>query len=220
MHHQKGFANLVLIGVVLVLVVIGGYFLWSQRAEAPVPVAEQPVQTLPISTTLKTYTDSVNGFSFQYPKDWQISEKTQKNGTKYVALSSGDESDIPGVPGEEIDFSSVSSNYFNPAIPTKVGLIGYDLALKALVDTEESPVKCLPVSTILRAPNALKAFWYSGSLMSSPAHEEYAILTQNGNIILITELTENNIYQDVVSKIATSFSLLNNTVFVPACAGK
>lgn len=72
-QYNKGFANLVLIGVVLVLVVIGGYFLWSQRAEAPVPVAMQPpISQVDDLANWKTYSDTKFGIEAKYPQSWSL----------------------------------------------------------------------------------------------------------------------------------------------------
>ena len=53
-QYKKGFASLVLIGVVFVLIAVGGYFLWHKKAEAPVPVAEPVAQTPVVTTTTQT----------------------------------------------------------------------------------------------------------------------------------------------------------------------
>jgi hypothetical protein len=77
MHHQKGFANLILVGIVLVLIAVGGYFLWSKKAKAPVvaqtntPVTSTPTQAGDMANW-KTYTNTQYGFEFQYPADWNL----------------------------------------------------------------------------------------------------------------------------------------------------
>ena len=91
--NKKGFANFILIGVIVALVAVGalGYLIWSQKSK---PVVEEPVQVpvtaqtniseLPKPTTLnstsdlKTYIDRSNGFSFQYlySGDFTVDSKT------------------------------------------------------------------------------------------------------------------------------------------------
>lgn len=210
-NNQKGFANIILPIVVLVLVLIAGYFLLSKKS----------TQISDTTPEWKTYTNTQYGFSFNYPTSWQLSEKIAKDGRKYVDLSSGVFSDpqIPEVPTEEIMFFTVDKNYFNPPIPTKVGFIGYDPTRNALVDIDTS--KCLSTSPLFKTANAPLGFSYGGSLMSTPAHFEFALLTQNGSIILVNEysLSYSTDIENIKSKIATSFSLLSsNSIFVPNCA--
>jgi hypothetical protein len=86
-NNQKGFANIILIGVIIILVVVGGYFLWSQKSK---PAVEQPVQTPTITQTdttittpttndktanWKTYTNSKYGFEFKYPASFMGPEE-------------------------------------------------------------------------------------------------------------------------------------------------
>jgi len=52
MSNQKGFANIVLIVVIVAIVAVGGYFVFSRKSE---PVAQQPTPT-PTQTTTPTKT--------------------------------------------------------------------------------------------------------------------------------------------------------------------
>lgn len=79
--NQKGFANIILIAVIVILVGAVGYFAFVKK---PKPVAQQPIPTstqtntsvsptpTPTSKTidLKTYTNSNPTFSFKYPSSW------------------------------------------------------------------------------------------------------------------------------------------------------
>ena len=82
--NQKGFANIILVVVIVILVGAVGYFAFVKKSE---PVAQQPTPT-PIQTktstptpttkdetsSWKTYTNSSVGFSFKYPADWKVSD--------------------------------------------------------------------------------------------------------------------------------------------------
>ena len=195
-------------------------------AATPVSISEQnhdiqsesnayAVQT---SADWKTYYSGQFGFSFMYPSTWKVTEKSNKAGLAEVALTSNLDSDIVGVPAEEVDFSTVYQSYFNPPIGTKYGTIGYDSTKKALVDTANPSSPCLPASTLLQIPNALPAFTFGGSTMSSPAYFDSAILTKNGQIIVITDNIEGTVDKAADTKVATSFTLLNgNSAAVPSC---
>jgi len=76
--NQKGFANIILISVIVILVGATGYFVFVKKSE---PIAQQPTpnQTkTPVSpaptptskpTNLKTYTNTQYGFEFMYPPE-------------------------------------------------------------------------------------------------------------------------------------------------------
>ena len=83
-NQQKGFIEIVLIGVIVVLLAIGGYFAFRKNSA---PVVEQPTpnpapivtQTnTPVTTPAtadetanwKTYTNSQYGFELKYPSTW------------------------------------------------------------------------------------------------------------------------------------------------------
>ncbi len=69
--NQKGFANLVLVGVIVILLVVGGYFFWHNNR----PYSFEEMNPVIIHSTSnetanwKTYTDTKNGFEFKYPDD-------------------------------------------------------------------------------------------------------------------------------------------------------
>ena len=101
MKNQKGFASLALIGVVVVLLAVGGYFLWHKKAEAPASVA-QPVTQAPAVTQTntptsasvlvgwQTYSNSQYGFSIMYPTGTQTKESDISPGHQiYFSNSQG-----------------------------------------------------------------------------------------------------------------------------------
>jgi len=84
--NQKGFANIILVVVIVILVGAVGYFAFVKKSE---PIAQQPTPTptqtttltkTPISptptpdktTNLKTYTNNLYGYQIKYPKDWTV----------------------------------------------------------------------------------------------------------------------------------------------------
>jgi len=74
--NQKGFANTILITVVIILVAIGGYFVMAKKS-TPIVKIQQEATTIPgiISDTLnwKTYTNEQYGFEFKYPENYSVS---------------------------------------------------------------------------------------------------------------------------------------------------
>ena len=83
MNNQKGFSNTVLIGIIVAIVAVGGYFVFSKKSE---PIAQQTTpppaitQTLtpqqpsptPINETAswKTYKNDTYSFEVKYPPDY------------------------------------------------------------------------------------------------------------------------------------------------------
>jgi hypothetical protein len=85
-NNQKGFVNIVLMVVIVVLVGVVGYFAFVKKLE---PVAKQPTPAptqattptkTPVSPTQtakdetagwKTFTDTQYGFKFEYPATWK-----------------------------------------------------------------------------------------------------------------------------------------------------
>ena len=78
MKNQKGFANLVLVGIIIILVALSGYLLWSKKI-TPSVLSEQPVQQ-PEQTVTQTVTKTGEKiFSNQYmtftvPTGWTVEE--------------------------------------------------------------------------------------------------------------------------------------------------
>ena len=96
MSNQKGFANIVLILVIVAIVAVGGYFVFSKISEPvvqqPTPTPTQattptkvPVSPAPTSAVNTTkITDKANLYSVEIPKDWKI---TRNEGAKGGQLS-------------------------------------------------------------------------------------------------------------------------------------
>jgi hypothetical protein len=222
-NNQKSFTSLILIGVIIVLVAIGGYFIWKKNHQAVSVVPQTLTQPVVATNTDKTSdwktfssTKYGYGFSFDYPSNWKVTEKIDTNGRPYVDLTSdifSSDPQLSGIPEEEIQFSAVDTNYFNPPIGTKFGMIGYDSKDNLLIDTTQPSQQCLLVRPLLGIENAPLGFLYDGSQMSTPAHFNYALITQNKKIILVTEFSLGGdlslVVNQNVSKIALSFKLLN-----------
>ncbi len=72
-NNQKGFANIVLIGALVVLIGLVSYFAWSKKSNQlsnPQPLTT----TTSNSADWKTYTNNKYGFEIQLPSDWQAQE--------------------------------------------------------------------------------------------------------------------------------------------------
>ena len=108
-QYKKDFAGLVLIGVIVVLVAIGGYFIWfrkinettqNQNLTTTSPEVKNPEsRTSTLKTIIKnetadwkTYTNSKYGFELRYPSDWSLKELynalwfENKNGKQVVQM--------------------------------------------------------------------------------------------------------------------------------------
>jgi hypothetical protein len=100
-NKQKGFIVPVLFGIIILLVISGGVYIYeSKKTETPVApmdtvkptTAQQPTQPVVSNTEstngpetkinvvgMKQYTDSNFGFSFWYPNAWVVQNTTTKN---------------------------------------------------------------------------------------------------------------------------------------------
>jgi hypothetical protein len=76
--HQKGFANFALIAVIVVLVVIGGYFVWHKKSQEP-NFSQVSNTTTSIPIDWKTYTDSQYGFEIKYPSNYILVDYSHKS---------------------------------------------------------------------------------------------------------------------------------------------
>jgi flagellar basal body-associated protein FliL len=252
MKQNKGVIGVGLVlAIVLGIVVVGGgaYYLGNSNGKKEVinPVVnveeslpaeeEEKTNTAPavvsensatnISTeNLKTYTNSEYGFSFNYPSSWKLTEDKLKKevivDTNDIASgTSGDYS----YPSWSITFKLTDKSFFNNnRVSTKMGIITYDENLKALVSDS-----CLKAEqffgsrpTNINNTSSIQSIRYGGSMMSSPAYSNSAILTSNGGIIIVDSkqgIPWNSEIENQLLMIANSFKLLNgNTVFVPDCA--
>lgn len=83
MNNQKGFANVILVVVIVILVGIVGYFVFVKKSEpiaqqtpTPTPTPSQtqpPKTTTPSTSTTQSYKGT--GFSVNYPKSWVIQNR-------------------------------------------------------------------------------------------------------------------------------------------------
>ena len=94
---EKGFANLVLIGVIVLLVAVGGYLAWKKDGRKNTKQKSVVVKTDNMSDW-KTYTNTKYGFEFKYPTDMLVSDGepnifhsgTQPSNLGSVSVSSQD----------------------------------------------------------------------------------------------------------------------------------
>lgn len=73
--NQKGFANIAIVVLIIVVGAVVGYFYWTQKTATPVEQA-QKTNVLPSQQTTdwKTYRSERYGYVIQYPKDWHIDD--------------------------------------------------------------------------------------------------------------------------------------------------
>ncbi len=81
LKQEKGFVEIILIGVVVVAAIVAAFY-WGKSTQIPPTqtVAPQPTKpSPPIDETAnwKTYTNSTHVFSFRYPSNYLLNESTQ-----------------------------------------------------------------------------------------------------------------------------------------------
>ncbi|MDO8490078.1 MAG: PsbP-related protein [bacterium] len=90
MNNQKGFANIILIVVIVAIVAVGGYFAFVKKTE---PIVQQPTPTPATTPTqtpkdetsnLKTYSNSDLKYSIKYPTDWILDAQYINDGTLFL----------------------------------------------------------------------------------------------------------------------------------------
>ncbi|MBI1974247.1 MAG: hypothetical protein HYS51_00065 [Candidatus Zambryskibacteria bacterium] len=67
-NSQKGFANIVLIVVIVAIVAVGGYFVFSKKSQEPNNEQVSP------TTNLQTYTNNKYGFELKYANSYSLKE--------------------------------------------------------------------------------------------------------------------------------------------------
>jgi hypothetical protein len=161
----------------------------------------------------KTYTNTEYGLSFIYPSSWKLSEDKSK---KEVTVSTNDTDGVDVTfPSWKISFKTTDKSYFNSnRVSTKWGIITYNEETKSLFSDG-----CLKSESLSPTIQTIR---FGGSLMSDPAYSESAILTTNGNIIVVRSEQGAGLYPELESQLSIinhSFKLLNgNKVFVPECS--
>jgi len=241
-NFQKGSATVTVLVVIIIVLLIEGFIYYAKNHQAIAPsttVVNIPQSTTPVVSTQtpqaqapvewKTYSNASYGFSFSYPSTWKLSEDSSKKqvtiNTNDIGGTNPENRDNPTYPSWTISFTATDKTFFNPPIGTKYGMISYDNTKKALVDGD----RCLQAQQLFgnNPPNvnntsSIQSITYGGSQMSDPAYSNSAILTSNGEIIIVNSqqgVSATPELMNLLSKIASSFKLLNgNTVFVPACA--
>ncbi len=94
-NNQKGFANLVLIGVIVVLIAVGGYFILSGKSKEQ-EIKEISSTDTSNSTYWKTYTNEEYGFEFQYPEKLKLMESNSKVSLNHTLPYRGSACDMTG----------------------------------------------------------------------------------------------------------------------------
>src|SRR3989338_2149496 len=72
-NNQKGFANVVVIGVLVVLVALVSYFAWSKKSQE-INTNQDSNNTTSISSDWKTYKNDKYEFEFNYPKELYLAD--------------------------------------------------------------------------------------------------------------------------------------------------
>lgn len=136
--NQKGFVNIILIVAIVVLLVVVGYFAFVKKSKPieqqsiPIPTNEQ--QPTPILTKIKnlispvspaktvgwkTYTDSLYGFEFKYPTEWNA---TWDNEHHIISITSSRQAEIVFlIPPYEVNTANIKAyvNDYEQGLPIK-----------------------------------------------------------------------------------------------------
>ena len=145
--NQKGFAKIILVGVIVVLIGIVGYLVLVKRSE---PTSQQPSSTTNTvskwdyadeTKNWKTYRNESVGFEFKYPNDFTVFE-SQKTDDYIVGVSNRDKKFIVLVNVTRID-SDVSLYDFANSWGVHMGKADYSQAdLKEVtIDGRKAVVK-------------------------------------------------------------------------------
>lgn len=208
-----------IVTLLAIIVIAGIYFYFPKNNPAP-------TQATPTATTtpaFETYTNSQYGFTFDYPSGWTLTESADKTSVTIDAGITANNLDAFTLVFTVVPYSAFQS------VQTKVGNISYDPTQNALVDTNETPARCLPygdLQGLAGGAGTLPAFNYGGSIMSDPAVWENAVLTNQNYLLDVGESYErptddatNAIIQAGENKIYSSLSFTNGVeARVPACA--
>jgi hypothetical protein len=175
----------------------------------------------------KVYTDTDGLWSFEYPNDWVLKEYPA---TKRVSLFSSELTSFVEGSGRyspvfSVTFSNQKKTDF-VSVGTKVGNISFSSREGALVDSSDTNIRCLPTVPLLGKNKSISAFMYGGSLMSTPAYWNYAVLTDREYLVLLSVDSYGNLDNGLLQSkfeaekkhVFDSFKLLGDIkAFVPAC---
>lgn len=193
--QEKSGISLISIVFILAILCIVALLLWGN---IEVPKSAPTTGTENATTTVTNqeenaphiYTNQLYGWSFNYPKDWQVEENENKTGIEIVSHET-----VPSVrdPNQKsplftLSISTIKKSDFKPT-DTKMGNIRFDLAQNALVDALDTPSRCLRMSDF---NSKMKMVIYGGSNMSTPAYSNSAVITDKDYLILINESTYGN----------------------------
>lgn len=244
MQNNTSKLNTILLAIVIVLLVVGIWAVLSSKkstknvgsydfptqadlqskedTSAQLNIPSKTLQQTDLTPTqsasnneLNTYSNTHNGFSFNYPSTWRVISDPLN--TNQIKITTSDISMIADgntpVPTFSITFKSVDQSFFNPEIGTKYGQVTYDRNLNCiLIDG-----KCRATGSIENS--SLQGVRYGGSSMSDPATGDSAILTTNKDIIIVHTEMGGSLSEELRSQIKTifdSFKLLNgNTIYIP-----
>jgi hypothetical protein len=154
------------------------------------------------------YTNDRYGFSFMYDRDWRVEDIENGAGVRVFSNIEA-EKDVAlhdGASVITIDFLGVPTDEFSD-IQTKVGDISYSERQKALVDTLETPPRCLPVDRMIGEDKDIPLFLYSASAMSTPTYEVSAIVTNTDYLIVSNVVSYEMSAVDSLQTVYESFSL-------------
>lgn len=118
---QKGFANIILVIVIIIFVGVVGYFAFVKKSE---PIVQQPTPTLDKTANWETYTNSQYGFSFKYPPTWAVIE------TRDAILVAPRQDEANGITFQYVP-SAQKEKSLNVLCPLPSG----DQAINSIVDT-------------------------------------------------------------------------------------
>lgn len=137
-----------------------------------------------------TYQNSKYGWGLTLPSGWRLKENRDNGDVtieSYRSVSFDGYGAKQIVPAATITLSTIRTSRFTP-VGTKVGDIKYDAKKKALVDAGSTPVRCLPSYGSYGVNKDIPVFVFGGSMMSSPAYRDSAILLSDNNSVIVREV--------------------------------
>jgi len=209
--RQKGFVELLIIGIVLLLAVAGGaYYFGTQKSQAPVTSSPSPiaqVSLLPtpipdetanpdsIGANWKTYTNTSYKYSIQYPRDWELL-KSSDLGASFRPI--GKENNFP--------YGAVRIEVRDKTIKDEI--LSLKEYLEQVVGDETSPSRIL--ESIEQINTGYKVKWRVGAVGSIGKEETStsAYFNLPGKLIEINWVPreeEVKLYQPIFDQILSTF---------------